>query len=61
MVNESVDHFSGGGVPDADGGVGGPGNDVVFVILKTQNGPGVTRQHLDALQGVAIPYLVRER
>ena len=43
VVNESVDHFSGGGIPHADGGVGGTGNDVVLVVLKTQDGPGVTR------------------
>ena len=57
MVDESVDHFSCGSIPYTDGGVGGSGNDVVLVVLKTQNGACMTCQHLDAFQRVAIPYL----
>ena len=40
-----------------DGGVAGAGDDDVLVVLETQHGARVARQHLHTLQVIPVPDL----
>jgi len=40
-----------------DGGIAGPRYDDVLVVLKTEDGAGVSLEYLYALQAASVPYL----
>ena len=57
MVNECVEHLSGLEAPHSDGGVTRSRDDDVLVVLQAEHRSRVARQHLHALQRVAVPNL----
>ena len=57
VMDQRVEHLSSLHAPDADGGVTGARDNVVFIVLQAEDGACVTSQNLHTFQVVPIPDL----